>query len=150
MGNDESLPYAQYAQRPAPKILGIGLNYLKEGAQGPPNPIVFLKSWSSINYDPKQLSLSLIEESKLIHELELGVMIKSKAFRVSQEEAMNYVGGYFIGIDITDTSKGKPGDYIPETFVKSQDNFCPVSPLIKQKVDPYQIELEYKVYISLI
>jgi 2-keto-4-pentenoate hydratase/2-oxohepta-3-ene-1,7-dioic acid hydratase in catechol pathway len=72
-------------------------------------------------------------------------MIKDKAFRIKKEKAMSVIGGYFILIDITDTSKGKPGDYVPETLIKSQDNFCPISPLIQQQIDPYQVELELKV-----
>lgn len=58
---------------------------------------------------------------------------------------MGHVAGYFIAIDVTDTSKGKPGDYIPETLIKSQQNFCPVSPLIGEDIDPNEIELEYRV-----
>jgi 2-keto-4-pentenoate hydratase/2-oxohepta-3-ene-1,7-dioic acid hydratase in catechol pathway len=37
----------------------------------------------------------------------------SRAFRVKKEEAISHVAGYFILLDITDTSRGKPGDYIP-------------------------------------
>jgi 2-keto-4-pentenoate hydratase/2-oxohepta-3-ene-1,7-dioic acid hydratase in catechol pathway len=40
-------------------------------------------------------------------------MMKSRAFRVKREDAMSHVGGYFILLDITDASKGKPGDYVP-------------------------------------
>jgi hypothetical protein len=54
MGNTlDSSPLAQSIAQSAPKIVGVGLNYLKEGAPGPKNPIIFLKSWSSIAYNPK-------------------------------------------------------------------------------------------------
>jgi 2-keto-4-pentenoate hydratase/2-oxohepta-3-ene-1,7-dioic acid hydratase in catechol pathway len=82
MGNSTQASYNLISSVPAPKIIGVGSNYLKEGAKGPPNPVIFLKSWSSISYDSTELHLPLIDESRLVHELELGVIMKSKAFRV--------------------------------------------------------------------
>lgn len=80
---------------------------------GPKKPVIFLKSWSSINYNPKKLYLPRIDESSLSHEIELGVMIKGNAYRIKKEDAMRYIGCYFILIDTTDGSQGRPGDYVP-------------------------------------
>jgi hypothetical protein len=61
MGNcSEAAPSISVFQDTAPKIIGVGFNYLKEGDKAPPNPIIFLKSWSSISYNPSQLSLPLV------------------------------------------------------------------------------------------
>lgn len=46
------------------------------GTEAPKTPVIFLKSWSSLAFNPKQLSLLIANTHKIDHELELGVFIK--------------------------------------------------------------------------
>lgn len=39
--------------------------------------------------------------SNVLHEVELGVVIGKKCKNVSVDEAMEYVGGYCLGLDLT-------------------------------------------------
>jgi 2-keto-4-pentenoate hydratase/2-oxohepta-3-ene-1,7-dioic acid hydratase in catechol pathway len=61
-----------------------------------------LKAWSSLAYNPKQLSLEIANTHRIDHELELGVFIKKGGVNIPIKDAMSHVGGYFIGIDLTD------------------------------------------------
>jgi 2-keto-4-pentenoate hydratase/2-oxohepta-3-ene-1,7-dioic acid hydratase in catechol pathway len=74
----------------------------------PTTPVIFLKPWSSVNYNPKSLALPSSAIHRVDHELELGVLISKTAKNVTKEEAMAHVGGYFIGIDFTDRGKQSP------------------------------------------
>jgi fumarylpyruvate hydrolase len=93
-----------------PKVVCVGKNYLdhvKEmgGFQAPVAPVIFLKPWSSVNYNPKLLALPTSALHRVDHELELGVYIEKGGKNIAKEEAMAHVGGYFIGIDFTDRGK---------------------------------------------
>ena len=102
--------YQANAIKSFPKILAIGKNYMKHvvemgGTEAPKTPVVFLKPWSSLNYVPKQVCLPSAKIHRIDHELELGVFISKGGSNISKENAMNHVGGYFIGIDFTDRGK---------------------------------------------
>lgn len=55
-----------------PKVIGVGKNYLKHviemgGKDIPTEPVIFLKPWSSIVLNPKELKLSHPHRSHEIH-----------------------------------------------------------------------------------
>ena len=60
---------------------------------------------------------------------------------------MDHVGGYFFALDLTDRDFQKVAKQkgFPWTLAKGQDNFCPVSDLIKEEIDPYAVELHLVV-----
>jgi len=87
---------------------------------------------------------------------ELGVVIKKEAFRIEEEEAMNYVLGYTIVNDMTsdswkeyllelygDNSKIRfSGLLATSYYARSTDSFCPIGPWIVTKdeiPDPYNL-----------
>lgn len=93
-----------------PKVVCVGKNYLKHvkemgGAQVPASPVVFLKPWSTVNYNPKILALPSSAFHRVDHELELGVFINKTGKNITKELAKAHIGGYFIGIDFTDRGK---------------------------------------------
>lgn len=99
--------YQSNATKSMPKIIGIGKNYLQHvkemgGSDIPKAPVLFLKPWSSLCYNPTKLSLPISKIHKVDHEIELGVMIGKTGINIPQEEAFNYIGGYFLGIDFSD------------------------------------------------
>lgn len=63
-----------------------------------------MKPWTSVTYDPKEVHLSLCNTHRVDHELELGVIIGKTGKDIKIENAMDYVGGYFLGIDFSDRS----------------------------------------------
>jgi len=72
--------------------------------------------------------------SEIHHEVELGVVIGSRAHCVSAEEADmdNIIGGYVLALDMTDReeqSRAKKSG-LPWTSAKAFDTSCPVSHFI--------------------
>ena len=86
-------------------ILCIGLNYSlhaeQTGSKLPDNPIVFNKSPDCLQgpYDPIKKNKS---QDKLDYEVELAVVIGKEAKNIAEDQALDYVFGYFILNDISD------------------------------------------------
>ena len=104
------MSFALNAQKTFPKIVCVGKNYLKHvkemgGQEVPKTPVLFMKPWSSIAFNPNTLALPISQEHQVDHELELGVYINKSGKNIKQEEALSHVGGYFIGIDFSDRGK---------------------------------------------
>ncbi len=87
------------------KFIGIGLNYSDHAAEAgmpiPKEPIVFMKSTTCIQgaNDPVMLPKG---STKTDWEVELGIVVGTKARYVSQKEALNFVAGYCIVNDISE------------------------------------------------
>ena len=88
-----------------PKFIAIGLNYadhaLEAGMPIPKEPIVFMKAISCIQgpNDPVMLPKGSV---KTDWELELGVVIGTRARYVTQKDALNHVAGYCTINDISE------------------------------------------------
>jgi len=87
------------------KFVAIGLNYsdhAKEaGLPVPPEPIVFSKATSCIS-GPNDDVIQPKRSTKLDWELELGIVIGTKAQYVSEAEALWHVAGYCIVNDVSE------------------------------------------------
>jgi 2-keto-4-pentenoate hydratase/2-oxohepta-3-ene-1,7-dioic acid hydratase in catechol pathway len=113
-----------------PKFLGIGLNYRDHAAETgqpiPEVPIVFAKASSCVSgpYDP---ILQPKGFDRLDFEVELAVVIGTRAKNVSETNALDHVAGYCICDDVSERSlqKGGPGEWIK---AKSHDSFGPLGP----------------------
>jgi 2,4-diketo-3-deoxy-L-fuconate hydrolase len=87
------------------KFIAIGLNYADHAAEAgmpiPAEPIVFTKATSCIQgpYDPIMLPKG---SRKTDWEVELGVVIGTKARYVSQKDALSFVAGYCAVNDISE------------------------------------------------
>jgi acylpyruvate hydrolase len=113
------------------KILCIGKNYLAHaiemgGAAVPKEPVVFQKPHSSIIDERSPISLP---NTIVHHEIELGVMIQNPGRRISEANAMNHVGGYFLALDLTarDLQQDAKNKGFPWCISKGIDSFCPLS-----------------------
>jgi acylpyruvate hydrolase len=86
------------------KIVAVGRNYAdhaKElGNAVPSKPLLFLKPPSAYITAGQQIEIPL-GCSDLHHEIELGVVIGRQCRRVTEAEAMDYVGGYCLALDMT-------------------------------------------------
>jgi len=129
-----------------PKFFGIGLNYRdhaeETGLPIPEVPIVFAKATSCIS-GPDDPVLAPADFKRMDYEVELAVVIGTRAKRVAKENALDYVAGYCIGNDVSERSlqKGGPGEWIK---AKSHDTFGPLGPWLvttDEIPDPQHLDL---------
>ena len=115
-----------------PKFLGIGLNYRdhaeETGMPIPEVPIVFAKASSSVSgpYDPVLAPKGF---ERMDFEVELAVVIGTRAKDVPEAGALDYVAGYCVCNDVSERSLqvGGPGEWIK---AKSHDSFGPLGPFL--------------------
>jgi 2-keto-4-pentenoate hydratase/2-oxohepta-3-ene-1,7-dioic acid hydratase in catechol pathway len=129
-----------------PKFLGIGLNYRdhaeETGMPIPEAPIVFAKASSCVS-GPNDPVLMPKDWQRMDYEVELAVVIGTRAKTVAKENALDYVAGYCIGNDVSERSlqKGGPGEWIK---AKSRDSFGPLGPWLvttDEIPDPQNLDL---------
>ncbi len=96
------------------KFIAIGLNYsdhAKEAGQPiPTEPIIFMKATTCIN-GPNDDIVQPKNSTKLDWEIELGIVIGSKAQYVSEADALSHVAGYCLVNDVSERAfqLGRPG-----------------------------------------
>ena len=117
------------------KFIGIGLNYSDHAAESgmpiPAEPIVFMKAVTSLSGPDDDVMLPK-EFSKADWEVELGVVIGTKAQYVSERSALDYVAGYCLVNDVSERAfqleRGPQWDK-----GKGCDTFGPVGPWLVTK-----------------
>ncbi len=128
------------------KFICIGMNYAdhaaESGAEVPPEPVIFMKATSAI-CGPNDPVIIPKDSRKTDWEVELGVVIGSRAKYISEEEAMDYVAGYCLINDVSERTFQieHAGQW---TKGKSADNFGPVGPWLVTKdeiADPQNIAM---------
>ena len=113
-----------------PKLVCIGLNYHdhanETGNPVPKEPIIFLKATSSIG-GPNDDVILPKGGLKGDWEVELGIVIGTKAQYVSERDALNFVAGYCIVNDVSERAfqMERGGQW---TKGKSCDTFAPIGP----------------------
>ncbi len=114
------------------KIVCIGLNYkdhAKEtGAATPAEPILFLKSTTALT-GPNDFIIIPKNSQKTDWEVELAVVIGSKASYVEEEDALNYVAGYCLHNDVSERAFQLE---MGGTWDKGKgcDSFAPIGPYL--------------------
>ncbi len=87
------------------KCIGIGLNYIdhaeETGLPIPTEPIIFAKAISSLQGPDDDVVLPQ-DSTKADWEVELGVVIGTRASYVSQDQALDHVAGYVLANDISE------------------------------------------------
>ncbi|MEN9888051.1 MAG: hypothetical protein RL559_88, partial [Pseudomonadota bacterium] len=109
--NPEKLPLVRGAKRMGCPVAGvgkfvaIGLNYADHAAEAgmplPKEPIVFLKATSCIQGPDDDVMLPK-GSKKTDWEVELGVVIGTRARYVSQKDALQHVAGYCVVNDVSE------------------------------------------------
>jgi 2-keto-4-pentenoate hydratase/2-oxohepta-3-ene-1,7-dioic acid hydratase in catechol pathway len=132
------------------KFCCIGLNYsdhaAETGAKIPEHPILFMKANSAI-VGPNDDVIMPRGSVKTDWEIELGVIIGTKAKYVSEAEALNHVAGYCIVNDVSERhfQSGLTGQW---TKGKSCDTFGPTGPWLVTRdevADPQNLAMELDV-----
>lgn len=118
------------------KILGVGRNYAEHakelGNPMPAEPLLFLKAPSSL-IGPETPIVLPPESSRVEHEGEIAVVLRSRLRRAGPEEARAAVLGVTCANDVTARDLQKKD----ATFAraKSFDTFCPLGPGIRVGAD---------------
>jgi 2-keto-4-pentenoate hydratase/2-oxohepta-3-ene-1,7-dioic acid hydratase in catechol pathway len=132
------------------KFICVGLNYLdhvkEAGAAVPTEPILFMKATSSIIGACDDLVIPR-GASMVDWEVELGVVIGSRAKNVALDEALNYIAGYCVVNDVSerDWQLQGSGQWVKG---KSADTFGPIGPWLVTRdavADPQQLNLWLRV-----
>ncbi|SPP83460.1 blast:Acylpyruvase FAHD1%2C mitochondrial [Drosophila guanche] len=138
--------------RDGKKIVGVALNYMDvvkaRNVPVPKEPLVFLKPTSSYLREGHPIILPKVF-SKVAYEVELGVVIGTRCKNVTKQDAMKYVSGYCLALDLTAqcnlTAARAAGQ--PWTLGKGFDTSTPVSKFIPfdDVDDPHTLPLWLKV-----
>lgn len=133
------------------KIVAIGLNYhdhaLEANLPVPTEPVMFTK-WLSCLNGPNDDVVEPLEASKLDWEVELGIVISTKAVNVSEAEALDYVAGYCLANDVTDRAFQMERSGGQWSKGKGFDTFGPVGPFLvtsDEIKDPQKLSLWLEV-----
>lgn len=132
------------------KFLCIGLNYADHAAESgmevPAEPVVFMKATSAIVGPNDDVEVPRRSE-KTDWEVELGVVIGSKAKYVDEDQAMDHVAGYCVVNDLSERAfqLERLGQWVKG---KSCDTFAPIGPYLVTRdevPDPQNLALWLEV-----
>jgi len=113
-----------------PKLVCDGLNYRDHAAESgmplPSEPVLFMKAITAVNGPYDEVVLPKGAE-KGDWEVELGIVIGTKAQYVAEKEALKYVAGYCIVNDVSERNYQleRGGNW---SKGKSCDTFAPIGP----------------------
>ncbi|QCI67652.1 fumarylacetoacetate hydrolase family protein [Phreatobacter stygius] len=123
--------------RPRKNIFGIGLNYVEHVAESartldtakdlPKQPVIFSKPPTSVIGPGEAIEHNANITQQLDWEVELAVVMGRTARRVSEAEALSFVFGYSVLIDISARDNRRAGQWI---YSKGQDTYAPFGPCI--------------------
>ena len=128
------------------KIVAVGKNYLKHGAEMgtpvPKEPLLFLKPPTTIIADGQDIYYPP-QSQKVDYEGELALIIGDRCSRVNPELAAKSIWGYTIANDVTarDLQK-KDGQW---TRAKGFDTFCPLGPWIVRELS---VEAKIQTFLN--
>ena len=124
------------------KFIGIGMNYADHAAETgsamPSEPVFFTKAISSLNGpdDPIQLPKG---SKKTDWEVELGVVIGTRAQYVDEAEALKYVAGYCVVNDVSERAfQFEMGSQWDKG--KGCDTFGPVGPFLVTRDEIFDVQ----------
>ncbi len=123
--------------------MALGLNYHAHAEELklplPNAPLIFLKPSTSV-IGPEEDIIYPSASQRVDFEGELGVVIKKPVWRVSIEDALDYVLGYTCFNDTT--ARDLQNSDMQWTRAKSFDTFASVGPCIETELDPGNVVLE--------
>jgi len=114
----------------------------------PKEPLLFLKPASSIIFNGETIKIPKMSNC-IHHEVELGVVIGKRCKDISKKDAISYVLGYLVALDITardiQTNLKKKG--WPWGIAKGFDTFAPISDVVlKENVsNPKNLDITLKI-----
>ena len=128
------------------KVVALGLNYRAHAAESklpvPDEPAMFLKPTTAI-IGPGEAIVHPRRSARLDYECELACVIKTRARRVSEVDALGHVLGYTCLNDVTARDiQLAGGNFLNLTWGKGYDTFCPIGPVLTDEIDPDDVLVE--------
>ncbi len=112
------------------KFVAIGLNYTdhakEAGHKAPPEPVIFTKHLSCLNGPNDEVAIPK-GSKKSDWEVELGIVIGSRAKNIAKKDALKHVAGFCLVNDVSERhfQAERAGQWVKG---KSYDTFGPVGP----------------------
>jgi 2-keto-4-pentenoate hydratase/2-oxohepta-3-ene-1,7-dioic acid hydratase in catechol pathway len=141
--------------RPRKNIFGIGLNYTEHVAESaasldtsadlPRQPVIFSKPPTTVIGPNEPILHNAAITQQLDWEVELAAVIGTSAKGIGREDALHYVFGYTVIIDMSARDCRRAGQWI---YSKGQDSFAPMGPCIvtaDEIPDPQTLDLSLTV-----
>lgn len=133
-------------------IYCIGQNYAEHakemGSSVAAIPVIFLKPTSAVIENGQPISLPKMSQS-VHHEVELTVLIGKSGRNIPKSDAMKYVAGYGVGLDMTmrDVQGAAKKAGMPWTTAKGFYTSAPLSPFTDAShiKDPHNLDVSLKV-----
>jgi acylpyruvate hydrolase len=137
---------------PIGKIVCLARNYAEHarelGNETPVAPVLFMKPATSVIGDGDTVRIPAYSQ-ECHYEVELALLIGTTARNVSEEEAMEYLAGYGVAIDMTlrDVQNGLKAKGLPWEIAKGFDTSCPLSDFVPAAsiADPHNLNLKLSV-----
>jgi 2-keto-4-pentenoate hydratase/2-oxohepta-3-ene-1,7-dioic acid hydratase in catechol pathway len=131
------------------KLLCIGRNYADHAAEMkrevPDRPMVFLKPATALVRSGGTVELPP-QSQNVHHEVELVAVIGTEGRCIPRAEALDHVGAYAVGLDITarDLQDEAKQQRHPWSVAKGFDTFAPLGPLAPAATidDPHELTLQ--------
>lgn len=130
------------------KVVCVGLNYhehaRESGMDAPSEPVIFFKSPSALSGPNDDIRLPP-DADMVDWEVELALVIGSRAKHVSKADALSHVAGFMILNDVSDrhAQLHRGGQWAKG---KSYDSFAPIGPYLDLHIeDPHALNLVLSV-----
>src|SRR5690606_24614633 len=132
------------------KIICAGLNYLdhcrEQNVPIPERPVFFSKFPSSLIGPGEAIKWYADTSEQVDYEAELAFVIRKKAFRVSREDAYEYIAGYSVINDVS----ARDAQFSDRQWTRSKsfDTFCPMGPCLvttDEIQDPHRLAIRCRV-----
>jgi 2-keto-4-pentenoate hydratase/2-oxohepta-3-ene-1,7-dioic acid hydratase in catechol pathway len=127
------------------KLIAVGLNYadhiaeMKRTPLG--TPLIWFKAPSSLLPHNGVIEIAF-PEHQTDFETELAIVVGRRAKNVSTEQALDFVFGYTIGLDISDRDLQKSEKQFGRC--KSFDTYTPIGPFVYADLDVGDLEVELR------
>jgi len=134
------------------KLVCLARSYKKHAQEMnsdiPKEPVIFLKPASSVIFNGDTINIPKMSKH-IHHEVELGIVIGKKCKLVQKKDALNYVLGYLVALDITarDIQSEFKKKGWPWTIAKSFDTFAPISEVVLKEYvsNPQNLDITLQV-----
>src|ERR1700704_1292133 len=127
------------------KLIAVGLNYaehiaeMKRAPLG--TPLIWFKAPSSLLPHNGTIEIAF-PEHQTDFEVELAIVIGKRAKNVTPEQALDFVFGYTVGLDVSDRDLQKTEKQFSRC--KSFDTYTPIGPFVYADVDVSDVPLELR------
>ena len=145
-GEVRKLPELEVDLPVAPsKLIAVGLNYadhiaeMKRTPLG--TPLIWFKAPTSLLPHNGEIEIAF-SEHQTDFETELAIVVGRRAKNVSREQALDFVFGYTVGLDISDRDLQKSEKQFGRC--KSFDTYTPIGPFVYAEVDVRDLPVELR------